>query len=162
MKEEIKTLDGFAVVGLKYCGTNQNREVVRLWEAFQPRVGEIAGRVPETGAYGMMGGYSPDVPGMGHFDAAQGTFEYVASVQVDGDVALPDGMTRWEIPPATYFVYTFPFKALSAAFHYVYHTWLPESEYAFAGTPEFEHYPEGFTPGDAESEMALYVPVQRR
>ena len=100
MDVEITAGDGFVVIGVPYRGRNENREIPALWGQFFPRLGEIDGIADAGVYYGVMGNY----------DMTTGEFDYVAGAEVLPDTATPPGMMRWEVPPGTYAVVTFPFN----------------------------------------------------
>jgi len=149
VKVEIMSGDGFVVVGAKYRGRNEHGEIPALWGQFMPRLGEIDGKADEGVFYGVMGNY----------DTATGEFDYVAGAEVLPDTAVPPGMARWEVPPGTYAVVTFPFSKLMEAIDYINRTWLPQSGRLRAVGPEYEYYGLAFEPDDPNTEMQYYVPV---
>jgi len=151
MNVEIMSGDGFVVIGLLYRGRNENREVPALWGQLMPRMGEIEGIADAGVFYGVMGNY----------DMATGEFDYVAGAEVLPDTPVPEAMVRWEVPPGTYAVVTFPFRAIMDAIHYAHQVWLPESGYRHTGGPEYEYYPLSFEPDDPKAEMQFYMPVER-
>ena len=149
MKVDISARDGFVVIGMKYRGRNENKEIPALWGEFMPRFGEITGVVDAPVFYGVMGNY----------DMATGAFDYVAGSEVLPDALAPEGMTRWEVPGGTYAVVSFPFSAIMEATHDAHRTWLPASGRQHTGGPEFEYYPRTFEPDDPNSEMQLWIPL---
>ena len=149
MKVEIAERGDFVVVGMKYRGRNENKEIPALWGQFMPHVGEISAPVDTRIYYGVMGNY----------DMATGEFDYVAGTEVRPRAATPEGMVRWELSAQTYAVFTFPFGKLMEAIDYANRTWLPQSGRVHVDAPEFEYYPETFEPDDLNSEMQLWIPV---
>lgn len=151
MKVEIVDRGDFVVVGMKYRGRNEHGEIPALWGQFMPHVGEISEPVDLSIYYGVMGNY----------DMATGEFDYVAGAEVLPDTAVPEGMERWNVPPGTYAVITFPFSKLMEAIGHIHNTWLPASGYRHTGGPEYEYYGPAFEPEDPNSEMQFYMPAER-
>lgn len=66
MEPRIVTRSAFTVVGMKYHGHAENKEIPQLWGALEPRIGEIENVVNEHTSYGISanmdmatGSYSP-------------------------------------------------------------------------------------------------------
>jgi AraC family transcriptional regulator len=150
MEPKIVLKDGFAVIGLKYHGKNENGEVPQLWGGLGPRSGEIANVVKGNVAYGISA----------NLDAETGEFDYVAGYEVSSTESVPEGMACFEVPGGKYAVFTTTLPKIGETFQYAYHTWLPQSDYQPAAGPDFELYGEYFDPRDPESEFEVYIPVQ--
>jgi AraC family transcriptional regulator len=152
MRVEIIARPAFTVVGLKYRGRNEHEEIPALWGQFMPHLQAIEQRVNDAVFYGVID----------HFDPATGEYDYLAAVEATPGAQPPAGLERWEIPAATYAVFSFPFGGLMPAIDYANHTWLPGSTYQRAAGPEFEYYPATFEPEDMGSEMQQWIPVQTK
>jgi AraC family transcriptional regulator len=150
MEPKIINRPAFTVVGAKYHGKNENDEIPQMWGEFGPRMGEIKHVVDPHVAYGVMDNY----------DEESGTFDYLAGLEVESAVDLPEGMVGWEVPEQTYAVFTSTLPTLHETFQHIYETWLPQSGHQRAGGPEFELYDENFDPQDESSEMYIYIPVK--
>jgi AraC family transcriptional regulator len=150
MDPKIVSRPAFTVVGLKYRGKNENKEIPQLWDQLMPRAGEIAGRVNPQVAYGVEG----------NFDMNSGEFDYLAGFEVSDENAAPAGMSVWRVPEQTYAVFACTLPTLMETMGHIYQTWLPQSGYQHGGGPEFEFYDEHFDPHDDRSTMYLYVPIR--
>ena len=150
MEPKYETRPAFTVVGMLYRGKNENDEIPALWGQFIPRIGEIEGMVGGDVCYGCM---------RGDTDPA-GTFEYLASVQVDGTGAVPDGMVRWEVAANTYAVFPTTLPKLHDTFTLAYRDWLPTSNKTRAEGTEFELYTTEFDPEDPTSTFFFCLPVE--
>jgi len=150
MEPKIVSRPAFTVVGLKYRGKNENNEIPQMWSEFMPRVHEIKHMVEPHVAYGVCG----------NMDEDSGEFDYVAGFEVDSAADVPKGMVSWDIPAQTYAVFTCTLPTLGQTFQYAYKTWLPQSGYRCADSPEFELYDERFDPQDESSPMTVYIPVK--
>lgn len=149
MEPKIVTKPAFTVVGMKYRGKNENNEIPHMWNEFNPRIGEIKHKPEQWVAYGVCGESEED-----------GTFEYVAGVDVEMVKDVPQGMVSWEVPEQKYVVFDCTLPTIGEAYKYAFETWLPQSGYQRAGSPDFELYDERFDPNDVEnSEMYIYIPI---
>jgi len=152
MEPRIVSKPGFTVVGVKYRGKNENQEIPEVWGEFGSRFSDFKHRSEEGIAYGAMDNYDPDI----------GEFDYVAGVAISSSKGQPADLTVWDIPGATYAVFTTTLPAIRSAFDSIYHDWLPASDYQRQSGPEFELYDERFDPQDPESELDIYIPVERK
>jgi AraC family transcriptional regulator len=157
METRIVSLPAMRVVGMSYIGKNENGEIGKMWDEFIPRFSEVQGKICPGVALGVCGDAQGD-----------GSFRYVAGFQVEADAPVPEGMSTFEVPAATYVVVTQhgPLsdkkRGLGAVMSYVYRDWLPQSGYRRAATPDLEWYGERFVFGmgdDSESEMDVYTPI---
>lgn len=96
---DIRTIDGFTVVGLGVDTNVENapRDCPPLWATFIERYKEIPNPAPDAGEGGVM--YGPCVT-TGECD-----FRTLAAIEVIGEGAVPEGMERLEIPGGKYAVY---------------------------------------------------------
>jgi predicted transcriptional regulator YdeE/DNA-binding transcriptional MerR regulator len=151
MNPEIKSLPGFVVIGQLYRGKNEHGEIPAMWDDLNARWGALEAIRGSGAAYGVCSNMEPD-----------GVFEYIAGVEVPGDAPLPEGMSRWEVPPQTYAVFPCTLATLHQAYEQAYQVWLPGSGYKRIDGPDFELYPETFEPDDPESQgMFIHVPIGR-
>ena len=149
MEPKIVHLPAFTVVGMQYRGKNEQNEIPQMWGRFVPRIGEIQHRADNGATYGVMYGY----------DEASGAFDYVASLQVTQAADLPAGMVAVEVPAALYAVVDCTLPVIGQTYQQL-QAWIAESEHARAGTPDFELYPPSFNPGDPNSIMSIYIPIE--
>jgi AraC family transcriptional regulator len=140
----------FTVIGMIVHSKNENNEIPRLWEALNPRVCEIKGRVGENAAYGISA----------NMDENTGAFDYIAGFEVSSSEGIPKGMIRFEVPGGKYAVFRTTLPRLGETFMYAYRTWAPQSSYQLAGSPDFEVYDEAFDPRDPNSEFDVYIPIK--
>jgi AraC family transcriptional regulator len=153
MQPEIKTYPAFKVAGVRYHGKNENQEIAQMWDKeLLPRFHEVK-RVNSNEAFGVCGAeMDPD-----------GSFTYVAGGQIKDPADVPPGMILYEVPEALYAV--FPVKGaadkLGETYGYIYQSWLPQSGYKRAMTPDFEYYGPEFNGFAEDSVLYLYVPIQK-
>jgi AraC family transcriptional regulator len=121
-----------------------------MWGAFMQRDNELQHRVNPHEAFGVMGNYDMDT----------GEFDYVAGFEVT-PVEVPEGMVRWDVPPGNYAVFPCTIPTIGDVIHRAHHTWLPDSGYKHGETPEFEFYPKEFDPQVPDSQLFVYIPIQK-
>ncbi len=145
--------DQFYVVGMEYIGKNENEEVSVLWNNFIPRSSEIANACEPGVFYGVCSRIenSPD-----------GSWSYVAGVEVSCLDEIPEGMVGRTVPRSTYavFVHRGHLAALGATWSGIYHEWLPNSGYRPAADWAFECYDERFDAHSPFSELDVFVPIK--
>lgn len=154
MQPKFVTKPAFKAVGLAYVGKNQSPEIPQLWGQFNQRYAEPKAIDPGT-AYGLC---ITDIP-----QAVNGDFEYVAALEVADDQNIPAGMVYREVPTHKYAVFTHhgDLKKLGETYHYIYNTWLPQSNCQVHPSKfDMEVYAGDFDPKSPDSEFDIYVAIQ--
>ncbi len=150
MEPKITQKDGFTVVGLKVrCTTGDTGDIPQLWGELMGRMEEIPNLLRDGNSYGLMHNYDEETE----------AWDYVAAFGVSEAADVPEGMVSLEIPPQTYAVFPCTMPTIEQTYETIYSTWLPESEYEHAPTPEFEIYPPTYNPEDENSQFQIYIPV---
>ncbi len=160
METRIINLPAMRVVGMAYVGKNENCEISAMWGEFIPRFHEVPGKICPSVKLGVCGDAQED-----------GSFRYVAGFQVEADAPVPEGMSIFDVPAATYVVVTQrgPLgdkeRGLGAVMNYVYREWLPQSGYKRADAADLEWYDERFVFGIDDSArensaMDVYTPIE--
>jgi AraC family transcriptional regulator len=152
MKEaKIVQLDKILVIGMPYLGDNENNEIAQVWQEFIPRIPEIRHLVPGPDiSYGVC---SPHPSRL---------IDYTAALAVTSLEDIPEGKVGLEIPAHTYVV--FPAHGvpdISVTYQMILEDWLPGSGYKPVDGSGFEYYPETFDPGDPQSVVYIYFPIQK-
>ena len=152
MEVKIITKPAFTVVGDEYHGKNENEEIKALWQKAVPRFDQIQHvTYPNTmDSYGLCGELEDN-----------GSFRYVAGLEVNKAEGVPDGMTVWEVPEQTYAVFPCTLAEIGQTYEYAHGTWMPDKGYKRADGPDFEYYDETFEPQDPESIIYIYIPVMK-
>ncbi len=156
MEPSIVSKKKFNVIGLSdEFGQDNNKSVVDLWKKVGCRYPEIhntSGR-----AYGLCLKGSPE------------SFTYMASFEVDDLSDTPSDMESLVIEEAEYAVFTFTVdnkSPIGAQFSKVYQgiwgNWLPNSDYEYADTPDFELYDDRFDGSRATGEVDIWIPVTKK
>lgn len=152
MEPKIVERPAFTIVGMRYYGKNQNKEIPKMWEEVIPRFGEI----PQTGPRISYGYCSMEV-------AADGSFEYIAGLETAETPVVPEGMLARLVPAQKYavFVHRGELKGLPQTWKNIQEVWMPAAGLERANGPDFEAYEEGRFIGDVlESELEIWVPVK--
>jgi predicted transcriptional regulator YdeE/DNA-binding transcriptional MerR regulator len=152
MEPKFVSLPAFTVVGLRYYGKNQNQEISAMWGDANKRFGELK-NISEDAAYGICFAAS---------EGSNGEFEYVASLKVDSEEDIPEGMVVRHIPAARYAVFTHigSLDKLKDTYNYIYQTWVPQSGMQLVGNLDFEYYNQDFNDFAPDSRFYIYVPVK--
>ncbi len=145
MEPKIVTRPAFKVVGMLYEGKNENNEISGLWDHFIPRIDDVEDKSGD--AYGVCGNVQPD-----------GSFQYLAGIEVSQVEDQPADMSHWRVPEQTYAVFPCTLQNVRETYHHAYHNWLPQSDYERVDGPDFELYPEDFNP-ETGTGMYIYIPI---
>ncbi len=129
------------------CQTNEG--IPALWQRFGPYIGRVPAQIG-TAAYGVCcnGGDN-------------GSFEYIAGVDVSGFDRLGSEFSRVRIPSGTYAVFEHRghISAIRSTVYTIWNQWLPQSGRDHAGTPDFERYDERFDPHTGAGVVEIWVPL---
>ncbi|WP_412025491.1 AraC family transcriptional regulator [Burkholderia cepacia] len=128
-----------------------NEGIPALWQAFIPYIGHIPGQVGgET--YGVC--CNPD---------ADGSFEYIACVEVKHRDRLPAPFRCVELEPQRYAVFEHSghISTLHQTFHSIWNGWLPTSGFKAVDAPEFERYSEDYDPVTGTGVLEIWLPVEQ-
>lgn len=149
----ITTKSSFKVIGLQLVGNTSNKEFPKLWERLTSRAEEIKPQAKQPiVAYGICS----------NFDMATNIFDYTASLEVEDNSPIPEGMVELEIPTQDYAVFPSTLPTLMETIQKIYNDWLPNSEYKRAPGPEFELYEADFDPNTDQSTLYLYIPIEEK
>jgi AraC family transcriptional regulator len=141
------TKPAFSVVGLRITTKPKSPKISKLWDEFVPRIDELQGVSELDVSYGVMAG-------------AENNLDYMAGVPVHEHSKLPIGMSRWNIPEATYAVFETTLLMIEKTFDYIFSAWLPVSDYQHTPMLVLERYGETFRPDNPV--VSIYVPVKKK
>jgi predicted transcriptional regulator YdeE/DNA-binding transcriptional MerR regulator len=151
MEPNIITKPAFTVVGMRYFGKNENGEIPALWDRLNPRWHEFKNQADDA-AYGVCTDMNDE-----------GLFEYVAGIAVTDASHVPEGMVVRQVPEATYAVFETTLRGIRQVYDYAMNTWLPQSAYEWANSPDFELYDDSFDPANPEeSTLYVYIPIRSK
>ncbi|MDR3379848.1 GyrI-like domain-containing protein [Cupriavidus basilensis] len=127
-----------------------NGGIPGLWDAFGPSIGEVPGQVGGM-TYGLCCNPRDD-----------GSFEYVAGVEVSSPDGLPPSFRCIKVEPQRYavFVHAGDVSTLHETFHRIWHQWLPASGFQAGHAPEFERYSADFDPVAGTGTVEIWLPVR--
>ncbi|WP_027781951.1 MULTISPECIES: GyrI-like domain-containing protein [Burkholderia] len=128
-----------------------NDGIPALWQTFIPYIGNIPGQVGGV-TYGVCCN-----PG------ADGSFEYIAGVEVKRCDRLPAPFRCIELEPQRYAVFEHSghLSTIHQTFHSIWNGWLPTSGFKAAEAPEFERYSEDYDPVAGTGVLEIWLPVER-
>lgn len=129
---------------------DKSQGITALWQRFVPYIGNIAGQQGwET--FGLC--CNPD---------EDGSFEYIAGVQVSRGDELPPGFTLQRLPARRYAVFRHAghISSIHETFTAIFQRWLPASGLQAADAPEFERYSADFDPMAGSGHVEIWVPLQ--
>ncbi|WP_120495340.1 AraC family transcriptional regulator [Kiloniella sp. EL199] len=157
MEPNIVKKEAFNVIGMSDdFGQDNNKSVVDLWKAVGCRYPEID-HSNNGRAYGLCLKGSPE------------SFTYMASFEVDNLSTIPSGMEGLAVDAAEYAVFTFTVNdkspigdQFSKVYQGIWGNWLPNSDYEYADTPDFELYDDRFDGSSATGEVDIWIPVTKK
>lgn len=161
-KPEIVERGGFEVVGMETTfvpsrskEANNAEEIGDLWGRFLERVPEL-GHSQGDSLYGVIRGYSAELRSDPH------ELRYLAGLALTEGLEIPQGMTSWVVPEATYavFVHKGSLDTLSDTIGWIYEEWLPEADWVHAEAGDVELYDERFHPTSEDSELEYWISVK--
>jgi AraC family transcriptional regulator len=154
MEYQIVRKDAFRIVGFHTPLTMDVEEsfqaVPRFWGEVEPRIGEL---IP------LM---SPEMPGVLGVSTCHHEAENSYYIAVASNAPVPEGLSEWTVPAATWAVFTGQGQAPMAIQELqkrIVSEWLPDSGYEWAQAPDVEVYLNG--PDAAEAQFQVWLPVQR-
>lgn len=130
--------------------TQERENLFRLWKS----LGQVVegSSFPETPQfYGVS--HQPEFP--------DGLSFYLAGIEISSPENVKPPLVTQTLPKGTYVHVIFKGNPgqLSLTLGYIYHTWLPKSEYRIAHPIEVEYY--GSTPkNEFDSDLNIYIPIE--
>ncbi|WP_263141710.1 AraC family transcriptional regulator [Pseudomonas sp. RIT-PI-AD] len=128
---------------------DNNQGIPALWQRLNPHLGRIPGQIDGV-TYGLC-----------CHPHADGSFEYVAGVEVRDAQGLAPGFRGIKIAPQRYAVFTHRghVSTLHRTFHTLFNQWLPASTLRAADAPEFERYSEDFDAIAGTGSVEIWLPL---
>lgn len=149
-------LDAFELAGhSRRFDQASKSQIPQLWSKL---IGQLpfAGQVESWKTYGVM--WSAN--------RAEGSFNYMAAVEVRRGAPLPDGLESMHIPAATYAVFRITLNGgplhpqVKAAMATIWGERIPAAGMKVADTPDFEVYEGDFAPDRPGAFIDFFVPVE--
>jgi AraC family transcriptional regulator len=158
MKPRIEFLHEKKLIGQKIKMSLADNKTYELWHKFMPRRKEIENIIDNNL-------YSVQVydKSLNFNDFTSDTlFEKWAAIEVSTCDRIPAEMETLELSGGFYAV--FIFKGIPAdfkqTFHYIFNTWLPNSDYQLDQRPHFELLGEKYKNNEPDSEEEVWIPVK--
>jgi AraC family transcriptional regulator len=92
----------------------------------------------------------------------QTVFEKWAAMEVTELSAIPDGMEPYTLAGGLYAVFDYKGTPQDFApmYQYIFHEWLPQSDYELDGREHFELLGERYKNNDPDSEEEIWIPIR--
>lgn len=145
-----ETRPGFIIAGLGGRFTfEKNEGIVGLWQALIPYLGKVQGQA-DGQSYGLCCNPGQD-----------GSFEYIAGVEVSAIDDLPPDFRYFRVQEQRYAVFRHlgHISTIHQTFFSIFNTWLPESGCMLADAPEFEQYSPDFDPSQGKGHVEIWIPL---
>lgn len=156
MQPKIIEKESFFVLGYQGVFTSDTvPEIPGLWSRLMKDTDKIK-NIVGTHSFGLEQCYNE----------ADQSFSYMACYEVSDLSSIPDGMTGLEVTAQKYAVFTIHIaepnlqRDIQRAFDYIWNDWIPNSEYEFAGAPNFEYYDDRFALDTMSGEIDIYMPIK--
>lgn len=153
---DLVAVPGFTVAGpsSRFDGATK-AAIPQLWSRL---IGALPfdGQVDSWATFGVMSGA----------DRRDGSFDYMAGVEVVAGSGVPDGFIAMTIPDATYAVFRIVLNGgplhpqVKAAMAAVWGELIPASGLTVADSPDFERYDGEFAPTRPGAVIDFYVPIR--
>jgi len=147
--------DAFLVAGMSaHIGKENTSDIPALWPKFTRHL-PVPGQRGKVG-YGLCYGANMD----------EGSFNYMAGVEVEPGTKPPADLTLMQVPAQTYLVFRITLGAgeihpqMRAAMQYIFSEALPKSGRKPTGGIDLEVYGDRFEPNKAGSILDFYMPVE--
>lgn len=156
MQPRIENLNEKKLVGKRLVMSFANNKTRELWQSFMPQRNEILNKIGND-MYSMQI-YAPAY--FSNFNP-HNEFEKWATVEVTDFNNIPTGMEHFTLAKGTYAVFIHKGSSNdNGTYQYIFHTWLPGSDYLLDHRPHFEIIGEKYKNGDPESEEEIWIPVK--
>jgi AraC family transcriptional regulator len=149
-----KKRDAFRVAGLSGRFDRTSKAAIpALWQRLVAHL-PVAAQQGDSVAYGICWSANPQ----------EGSFNYMAAVEIAGDASAPTGLEVMDIPAQTYLVFKHALdggnlhRQMSSAAEEIWSRRLAQSGKRPSGGPDFEYYPADLKP-DEPSTVYYWVPV---
>lgn len=149
-------MPAFSVAGCSRRFDEANKaEIPQLWAQLMGAL-PFDGQSPGWTTYGVVWGA----------DRAEGSFEYMAAVEITPGSIPPAGLVTRNIPAATYAIFRItlnggaPHPQVKAAMAMIWGQLIPGAGLKLADSPDFERYDGEFAPNRPGAIIDFHVPVE--
>jgi AraC family transcriptional regulator len=155
IEPRIETLTEKKLVGKRIRMSLSHNRTSEPWRSFMPgRTESYDNLTPELFAMQV---YDHSLA-LGNYNHAFGTW---AAIEISAIDTIPDGMKTSVLNSGLYAV--FQYKGVSTdvqIMHYIFGTWLPNSNYILDNRPRFEILGEEYGNDNLNSEEEIWIPIQ--
>ena len=150
MKPQLVYKAGFTVTGLGLDGDRLAESRDGLWERLGERFREIPQADPDVG-YGVV------------WTRPENEMHYLAGLATGPGSTTPEGMMTHHFSKQLYAVFHHagPVSALQKTVRLIFDVALPQLGYEVSGEYYFEVYDDRYDPGETDSIVFIWVPVQK-
>jgi AraC family transcriptional regulator len=155
MTPRIVTRPALHLVGMRGRFTRETTsEIPALWGRFVPRMGAVPRRRAPDTSYGVCAAVT-DGSGTPYL-------EYTACVETDAMAPVPEGMTAFTLPAATYavFTHTGPIGKIGATWDAIHHGGVAAAGLVKAEGYDFEQYDARWDPKTGEGPVDIHVAIR--
>lgn len=159
MEPRIISIPPKILVGNRMRMCLADNKTFELWHSFMPRRNEIRNKL--NAELISVEVYDQNLDFKDFNPTTE--FEKWAAVEVSAFEEIPGGMEPLNLPGGLYAVFNYKGAAndFEPTFHYIFGTWLPQSEFALDIRPHFEVMGEKYKGNDPTSEEEIWIPVKR-
>jgi len=139
------------IAGVSEHYTMETRQNIPAhWQRFAPHLGKVPGQIGGS-SYGVCLNAGAD-----------GSFDYLTGVEVEGVKNLPAGFTSTTLGPRRYAVFTHEgnVDVLPQAIDTIWTKWVPDAGLKIAAAPCFERYTEAFDPQRGQGGIEVWIPLE--
>jgi AraC family transcriptional regulator len=159
MNPRIELLQQKKLAGIFLTMSLLNDRTIELWRSFLPlrkQISDIIGNEL----------YSIGIYDCHYFENFNPGREFIkgAAVEVTDDITPAAGMNTLVIPSGLYAVFFYKGKPSegSGFFHYIFSTWLPQSDFVMDDRPHFEILGTNYKNDDPDSEEEIWIPIKHK
>jgi AraC family transcriptional regulator len=127
-----------------------NQGIPFLWQRFVPYIGNVPGQIGHA-TYGVCCN-----------NDGNGSFEYIAGVEVKSFADLPCELHHIRIPAQRYTVFSHRdhISSIRLTVYTIWNKWLPASGFELADSPDFELYGENFKGETGTGTVEIWLPIK--
>lgn len=158
MAPRIETLPEKKLLGKRLRMSLANNRTGELWRSLMPRRNEILHPVTSD-LYSLQVYEKP----FAYTDFTPATeFEKWALVEVTDFEFIPEEMEPFTLPGGLYAVFHYKGtpSEFAGTFHFIFGTWLPQSDYVLDHRPHFELLGEKYKNNNPDSEEEIWIPIR--
>jgi len=156
MEPRIECLSEKSLIGMRLTMTLIDNKTIELWKSFMPKRREITNNLSNDL-------FSIQIYKSNHFeDFNPGLqFEKWATVEVADFNNVPGDMETFTLTGGLYAVFDYTGSSNDPGiFHYIFGTWIPNSDYVLDDRPHFEVLGKNYKNNDPISEEEIWIPIR--